>query len=142
MNPRFKSVCEISTPTQPYAPNSKNMFIGENCPNNKTYDKVFVEEKDCVTQCGSESCSASGGGLIFDSWNDGSSCGMQEGQEVWVGCDYVYVMLEDCLKECAPYSTHDSCSTNTSIYFVSRCISCSSAGGGALPASFRRRCST
>ena len=101
-----------------HPPNSKNLFIGGNCPNVKTFDKVFVEEEDCVSQCVtsgtvSGTCTASSvGGLIFDSWNDGSSCGMQEGQEVWAGCGYVYVVFDDCQKECG------SCS-NTNIYFVS-----------------------
>ncbi|EJK46009.1 hypothetical protein THAOC_35347, partial [Thalassiosira oceanica] len=97
----------------------QTMYIGSNCPNTKTYDKVFVDEDDCNAQCGSDNCNPSAGGLIFDSWNDGSSCGMQEGQQVWAGCDYIYVVLDDCEKEC-----DNSCSAGaTNIYFsyVSSC---------------------
>ncbi|EJK46274.1 hypothetical protein THAOC_35064, partial [Thalassiosira oceanica] len=100
---------------------NQTLYIGSNCPNTKTYDKVFVEEEDCNAQCQSKNCNPSAGGLIFDSWNDGSSCGMQEGQEVWVGCDdyaNVYVVLDDCEKKCG------SCSSTTNLYFESYVSSC------------------
>ena len=122
---QLQRVCDLKT-----FPTLQNLFVGENCPNTgNDYDKVFVEEEDCFAQCGSENCGPlSDGGLVFTSWNDGSSCGMQEGQEVWVGCNNdIYVVLDDCEKQCDP----NSCLTNTSIYFVSQCISCLSAGGGA-----------
>ena len=105
--------------------NLQTMYYGSNFPNAKPFDKVFVQVEDCYKS--SLNCNLSTGGLIFDSWNDDSSCGMQEGQEVWV-CyssnqpqppNYVYVVLEDCETECSNYSCIAS-----NIYFVSQCIMC------------------
>ncbi|EJK74629.1 hypothetical protein THAOC_03682 [Thalassiosira oceanica] len=95
----------------------QTMYVGSNCPNtDNEYKKVFVEEDGCSAQCEGGNCDVYDGGLIFDSWNDGSSCGMQEGQEVWFGCNNygIYVVLDDCETECG---LNYCSSSSTNIYF-------------------------
>lgn len=42
--------------------------------------------------------------LIFDSWNvEGSSCGIVNGQTVFAGCGYTYIVYEDCKRQCEEY---------------------------------------
>ena len=42
--------------------------------------------------------------MIFDNWNvEGSSCGIVNGQTVFAGCGYTYIVEEECLKQCAAY---------------------------------------
>ena len=89
--------------------------------------KLYVVEDDCNDDCGSDctnQTSAVDGGLIFDSLNDEqTSCGLTQGQEVWVGCGYVYAVQKDCNKECGEGTR---CTTTSS----PRTASCTTATGG------------
>ena len=80
---------------------------------------LYVVEDDCNDACSPNSCtdqdSAVAGGLIFDDLNvDQTSCGLTQGQDVWLGCSYVYAIEGECTKECG-----DGCSTPSTLYFKS-----------------------
>ena len=43
--------------------------------------------------------------MIFDNWNvEGSSCGIVNGQTVFAGCGYTYIVEEECKKQCGAYT--------------------------------------
>jgi len=81
---------------------------------------LYVVEDECNDACAPSTCtyqdSSVEGGLIFDSLNkDNTSCGLTQGQEVWVGCSFVYANETDCTTECSA----DGCSTTSNLYFTS-----------------------
>lgn len=71
--------------------NCKTDFIWEN--GNSNYD--------CCEATGAIADSSL---VIFDKWNvEGSSCGIVNGQTVFAGCSYTYIVEEECLKQCEAY---------------------------------------
>ena len=88
------------------------------CGSNTTV--VYAVEDDCNDHC-SSSCSDQDstvvGGLIFDSLNDDhTSCGLTQGQYVWLCDTYVYAVQDDCTNECG---LGDTCTTTSVLNFTS-----------------------